>query len=153
MRACTSLKLISILPSPSCLMCSRSSLACLPWNFLSRSISFTILSSSSSSPFHITHTFMMYPVTGITLQLIAFTRFLSFRCSFTRCSVRFFISFFTLSSTFLTSISSLSSHPRNLYISFFSRFSAYIFSSSTGNPSPLTIFPFLNTISVHFFTS
>ena len=94
-------------------MYSRSSLACLPWNFLYRSISFTIL---LSSPFLIKHTFMMHPVTGITRQLIAFIRFLSLRYSLTRCSVRFFISLFTLFSTFLTSISSLCSHPRKLYV-------------------------------------
>ena len=92
------------------------------------------------------------PPTGITLQLIAFIRFLSFRCSLTRCSVRFFIYFFTLSCTFLTSISLLCSHPRNLYTSLLSGSSAFIFSSITGNPSPLTIFPFLNTISAHLFT-
>ena len=40
----------------------------------------------------------------------------------------------------------------NLHTSFLSGSSAFIFCSSTGSPSPLTIFPFLNTISAHFFT-
>ena len=103
-------------PPISLLKYNLSSLHCLPCILFSLKIFLIPLSSwCSSFPLKLHHSSLMLRLGSLYIQPIAFTRFLSYNPSPT--SVLSSIWIWSLSITFLMSILSASSHPRNLYIS------------------------------------